>query len=63
MARGVLLAQYRLKFEIRTTSQEELHYEVAMLIDRKPDRLSDLILALDPENATSVEWEEKKAKG
>jgi hypothetical protein len=31
-------------------------------IDRKTDRLSNEILSLDPQNATGVEWEEKKAK-
>ena len=57
-----LLTHHRLKFEIRTSSQEELHYEVGLPIDRNTDRLSSLILALAPQNATSVEWEEKKAK-
>jgi len=57
-----LLTRYRVAYEMRTTSQEELHYEVAMPIDRKTDRLSDLILQLDPQNEISVEWEEKKAK-
>jgi hypothetical protein len=33
-----------------------------MPLDRKTDRLSDMILKLDPENATAVEWEEKKEK-
>ncbi len=41
-------------------SKEEISYEVAMPINRKTDRLSNVILALDPENATAVEWEEKK---
>lgn len=57
-----LLARHRLEFELRTASQEELHYEVALPIDRKTDRLSNLILELDPQNESAVEWEEKKAK-
>jgi hypothetical protein len=57
-----LLARSHLQFEIRTASPEELHYEIALPIDRKTDRLSNMILALDPDNATAVEWEEKKNK-
>jgi len=57
-----LLGRNRTQFELRTASPEELHYEIALPIDRKPDRLSNIILALDPNNATAVEWEEKKAK-
>jgi uncharacterized membrane protein YhiD involved in acid resistance len=57
-----LLASYRLAFELRGTTQEELHYEVKMPLSRKGNRLSDVILKLDPTNATAVEWEEKKEK-
>ena len=46
----------------RGTSQEELHYEVRVPLTKKTDRLSDVILKIDPENATAVEWEEKKEK-
>jgi hypothetical protein len=57
-----LLARHRIGFELRTASKEELSYEVEMPLNRKTDRLSNVILALDPENATAVEWEEKKVK-
>ena len=57
-----LLARHHIEFELRTASKEELSYEVEMPMGRKTDRLSNVILALDPENATAVEWEEKKAK-
>jgi len=57
-----LLARQRLGFELRAASQEELHYEIKMPLDKKTDRLSNAILALDGENATSVEWDEKKEK-
>jgi hypothetical protein len=57
-----LLARYHIDFELRTASQEEICYEVRVPIDRKTDRLSNAILALDPNNATAVEWEEKKVK-
>ena len=57
-----LLTKNRLEFEMRATSQEEVHYEVRVPLTKKTDRLSDIILKLDPENATAVEWEEKKEK-
>lgn len=57
-----LLTKYRLEHELRTASTEEVCYEVRLPIDRKTDRVSNAILALDPENATAVEWEEKKEK-
>ncbi len=57
-----LLTRYRLRFELRSASKDEVHYEVRMPIDRKTDRLSEMMLKLDPHNATAVEWEEKKEK-
>jgi len=57
-----LLAKNKLEFGLRATSQEELHYEVHVPLTKKTDRLSDVILKIDPENATAVEWEEKKEK-
>ena len=55
-----LLAKNRLKFDLRASSKEELHYDVRLPIDRKTDRLSEQLVKLDPE--LSVEWEEKKEK-
>jgi len=57
-----LLTQYKLAFELRGSSAEELDYEVRIPLNRKNHRLSDLILKLDPENVSGVEWEEKKEK-
>src|SRR3954468_16930178 len=57
-----LLTRYRLEFELRGTSKEELHYEVRTPAGRVTDRLSDRILKLDPDNVDQVEWEEKKEK-
>ena len=55
-----LLTRYHLKFEMRGTSQEDLHYEVRTPAGGKTDRLSERIFKLDPENVTEVAWEEKK---
>jgi len=57
-----LLARSHVKFALRGTSKEELHYEVRVPIDHKADRITDGILAIDPENATAAELEEKKEK-
>lgn len=57
-----LLLRSRLEFELRSVTAEELSYEVKLPLDKKTDRLSNAILLLDPENATGVEWVEKKDK-
>lgn len=57
-----LLTKYKLVFEQRAVSTEEIEYEVRMPLARKTDRLSDIIMKLDTENTTAVEWEEKKEK-
>jgi uncharacterized membrane protein YhiD involved in acid resistance len=57
-----LLGRHRLEFELRSTTPEELTYEVRVPLDKRVDRLSNGILKLDPKNANAVEWEEKKSK-
>ncbi len=57
-----LLTRQRVAFELRTASHEEVCYELQLPLDRSTDRLSTLILALDRDNATGVEWEEKKKR-
>lgn len=57
-----LLARQRVEYELRSATKNEVHYEVRLPYDKKTDRLSNAVLKLDPENATAVEWEEKKEK-
>lgn len=57
-----LFRRNRLEFELRTSTPEEVCYEVKLPFDKKTDKLSNAILELAPENAAGVEWEEKKAK-
>jgi hypothetical protein len=57
-----LLTRYHLAYELRAVSTEELDYEVRIPLARKTDRLSSIIMKLDPENATAVEWDDKKEK-
>jgi uncharacterized membrane protein YhiD involved in acid resistance len=57
-----LLSHNRVNFELRSATEEQLVYEVRMPIAKKTDHLSELILKLDPQHVTGVEWDEKKAK-
>jgi hypothetical protein len=57
-----LLRRYRIHHELRTESKEEITFEVHVPINRNTDPLSNEILRVDTENATGVEWEEKKEK-
>src|SRR5581483_7708832 len=56
-----LLARSGATFEVRSLSKDELCYDVRLPLERKTDRLSERIAALDPESV-SVVWEEKKEK-
>ena len=57
-----ILRRYRLKFELRTSSDEEVCYDVLVPLDTPTDRVSNAILKLDPEGHASVDWSEKKSK-
>ncbi|HZR21989.1 MAG TPA: DUF4956 domain-containing protein [Vicinamibacterales bacterium] len=56
-----LLDRYTQDYELRTSSKEEICYDVHVPVEQKTDRLSQRLLDLDPE-AGSVSWEEKKEK-
>ena len=57
-----LLLRAHIRYELRSTTNEELSYEVKLPYERRTDRISTAILELDPANSTAVEWEEKKNK-
>jgi hypothetical protein len=57
-----LLSRYRVGFELRSASKDELQYEVKWPIERRTDRISESLLALEPGEETAVEWDEKKDK-
>jgi MgtC family len=57
-----ILRRYDLKFELRTSSDEEVCYDVQVPLEFKTDRISNAILRLDPEGHGAVEWADKKAK-
>lgn len=57
-----LLTRHNLDYELRTVSSEQVQYQVLVPLDTKTDRLSNAILKMDPQNATGVEWDQKKEK-
>ena len=56
-----LLGRYGAPYDLRTSSNDEICYDVHLPIDQKTDRLSQRLLDLDP-HSVAVEWEEKKEK-
>ncbi len=57
-----ILRRYRLKFELRTSSDEEVCYDVQVPLELRTDRVSNAILKLDPEGHAAVDWTDKKSK-
>jgi uncharacterized membrane protein YhiD involved in acid resistance len=57
-----ILRRFKLEFELRSSADEEVCYEVAMPLDMPADRITDAILRLDPEGHGAVDWAEKKNK-
>lgn len=57
-----LLRRAKLQYELRASAEDEITYDVQVPIERRTDRLPDHVLKLDPDNATAVEWKEKKEK-
>jgi uncharacterized membrane protein YhiD involved in acid resistance len=58
-----ILRRHRLKYELRTSSDEEVVYDVQVPLEMQTDRVSNSVLKLDPEGHAAVEWNEKKQKG
>jgi len=56
------LAKSHLSFDLRTAAEDELVYEVKLPIEKKTEHLSEVILKLDPQNTSAVEWDQKKSK-
>jgi uncharacterized membrane protein YhiD involved in acid resistance len=57
-----ILNRYKLPFELRTSSDEEVCYDVEVPFDVQTDRVSNTILRLDGEGHAAVDWAEKKKK-
>jgi len=57
-----VLRRYNSTFEIRSSSDDEVAYDVEVPIELKTDRVTNAILKLDPDGHASVEWADKKKK-
>ncbi|MGH9331656.1 MAG: hypothetical protein ACRD09_14550, partial [Vicinamibacterales bacterium] len=57
-----ILDRFGLAYELRTSSDEEVSYDVSVPIDVQTDDVSNALLALDPGGHAAVEWADKKAK-
>lgn len=57
-----ILGRHELKYELRTSSDEEVCYDVRVPLETRTDRISNALLRLDPEGHASVEWLDKKVK-
>jgi uncharacterized membrane protein YhiD involved in acid resistance len=57
-----ILRRYHVDFDLLSSSDDEVCYEVLVPLEMQKDRLSNAILKLDPEGHASVEWNEKKPK-
>ncbi|CAN5580463.1 hypothetical protein BH23ACI1_BH23ACI1_28830 [soil metagenome] len=56
-----ILDRFGLLFELRTSSDEQLCYDVQVPLDVQVKDISDALLRLDPAGHAAVEWSEKKA--
>ena len=58
--RAGILRRYQCEFELRTSSDEEVCYEVQVPLDVQTDRVSNAILRSRSRGHAAVEWAEKK---
>ena len=57
-----VLRRSRIPFELRSTSAEQICYEVKVPMNRKTDSISSAISDVDPKQPIDVKWEKKKEK-
>jgi uncharacterized membrane protein YhiD involved in acid resistance len=57
-----VLNRYRIPFELRTRSPEDIAYEVKVPLKRHTDTISTAIVRVDPKQALEVKWDKKKEK-
>jgi uncharacterized membrane protein YhiD involved in acid resistance len=57
-----ILTRYRLHFELQSSSDEEVCYDVQVPLEVERDGVTDAILKLDPKGHAAVDWSEKKTK-
>ena len=57
-----ILDRHKLQYELRTSSDEEVCYDVNVPLDIQTDPVTNALLKLDPKGHASVDWTEKKKK-
>jgi uncharacterized membrane protein YhiD involved in acid resistance len=57
-----ILRRYRVDFQLSSSSDEEVCYDVDVPLELRRDRVTNDILKLDPAGHAAVEWAEKKTK-
>lgn len=57
-----ILGRYAAGYELRTSSDDEVSYDVSLPLDTQVDDVTNALLRLDPEGHAAVNWSEKKAK-
>jgi uncharacterized membrane protein YhiD involved in acid resistance len=57
-----ILGSFHLGFDLRSSSDEEVCYEVQVPLEVQTEDVTNRLLTLDPEEHMAVEWDEKKAK-
>jgi uncharacterized membrane protein YhiD involved in acid resistance len=55
-----MLSKNNVKYELRTSSQDDLMYSVRLPLTKRTDRLTNAILELGEHQDLSVEWSDKK---
>jgi uncharacterized membrane protein YhiD involved in acid resistance len=56
------LRRFRVSFELRGSSAEDVSYEVKVPARRNTDSISTAIAAIDPDQTIDVKWDKKKDK-
>jgi hypothetical protein len=54
-----VLRRYKVRYELRTTSEENVLYMVTTPKALRTDRVSNALMELMPDNKGTVEWAEK----
>jgi uncharacterized membrane protein YhiD involved in acid resistance len=57
-----ILSRFHVDFDLLSSSDEEVCYEVWVPLEMQKERMSNALLRLDPEGHGAVEWNEKKPK-
>ncbi len=57
-----VLRRYHVDFQLRSSSDAAVTYEVLVPLEMRTDRVTNAILNLDPDGHAAVEWSEKKNK-